>query len=178
MVRSGLPALLCALLATACWGKGGGQAEAFEQTFLPVRQPNDDPASPRMMAQLDRGDGTLQPVRPEMTLPPAQQDRLMWGRRYVVRGTTVYNPTWNTTSRVVEEVLTETVEVQEPFVVRGLSAPYFGPDGRSLVDGKRLVCADEGVCAALDAAIAEGKTFDLSMRFGSAPEDDLVVLGL
>jgi hypothetical protein len=173
----------------ACWGQGGGKLEVYEETVLAYRQPDvlDYPKperqGPKMMHVIRGDDGSVHRTFPDVTKLPTtpehpERRELEWGKEYTLRIHFIRNPTWGTTDRYVNGLVKETEVGGTVFRLHSMSAPFFGDDKRSFVDGKAIVCETDKVCALLDEALKKPDAFDLLMRFGKSSSEALVVTDL
>ncbi len=175
------------ILLPACWGKGGGKTEVYEETVLPYRQPETDDRrdpqknGPKMMHVIRRGglDGLVFPSVTKLPATPEHPEprELEWGKEYTLRISLTRNPTWGTSTRLVDALLKETDAAGGIFRLHSMSAPFFGADKRSFVDGKAFTCGAKA-CDALDRALAKPESFDLLMQFGTPSSGPLIVTGL
>jgi len=173
----------------ACWGKGGGKLEIYEETVLAYRQPEvlaypePERKGPKLMHVIRGADGSVHRTFPDVTKLPTTPEHpepreLEWGKEYTLRIHFLRNPTWGTTDRYVDGLVKETDVGGAAFRLHSMSALFFGEDKRSFIDGKAFVCESSAVCDALDEALKKDDAFDLRMRFGKTSSDALVVTDL
>lgn len=135
-------------------------------TYLPYKQPNRDSGYPKMLSLRLQKDGSFFEME--------GVSNYGWGKRFKVKVTSTHNSHWNHTSSS-EEYLEGVDDLDKPFRLYSISAPYFGPDRRSFIDKKAFECATEDVCTRLDTLLATTERFDMLMSFGKTSESPLVL---
>lgn len=172
--RLGVPLLVLGV-ALGC-GLPGFEAQeppvVREQVYLAYKQPNRDANYPTFQTLLADSDGSYFEIDARGLPYPYRHD---WGRTKRVLVQSRRNAYTGYTDSSVTEVLEDVEAIAGSVRIYGISAPYFGEDSRSFIDGKALSCGSEALCAALDEALGGPEKFDLVLGFGASWRDPLVV---